>query len=91
MGIAVRRSRIEPRCDISHSAARFNEWAESSEDMMKGEVERLRAAQAKEVMPLIGPLLDAWEMLDNGTRSDLEIDAPNLCEALDRIATAVAA
>lgn len=58
---------------------------------MASEVEKLRAKQAKKVMPLIGPLLDAWEMLDNGTRSDLEIDAPNLCAALDKIASAVAA
>ena len=58
---------------------------------MASEVEKLRAKQAKKVMPLIGPLLDAWEMLDNGTMSDLEIDAPNLCAALDKIATAVAA
>ena len=58
---------------------------------MASEVERLRAEQTKAVMPLIGPLLDAWELLDNGTKGDLEIDAPNLCAALDRIATAVAA
>lgn len=34
-----------------------------------GERERLRKAQADAVMPLIGPLLDAWEhatMLDSG-------------------------
>lgn len=58
---------------------------------MKSEIEKLREEQAKAVMPLIGPLLDAWEMLDNGTKSDLEIDAPNLCSALDKISTTVAA
>ena len=58
---------------------------------MASEVEKLRAKQAKKVMPLIGPLLDAWEMLDNGTRSDLELDAPSLCSALDKISAAIEA
>ena len=29
------------------------------------EVERLRKAQSRIVMPMIGPLLDAWEQLPN--------------------------
>ena len=29
------------------------------------EIERLRKAQAAAVMPLIGPLLDAWEYIPN--------------------------
>jgi len=61
------------------------------ENDMASEVEKLRAEQAQAVMPLIGPLLDAWELLDNGTKGDLRIDAPNLANALDRISAAVAA
>ena len=34
-------------------------------DLINKELKRLRAAQAKAVMPLIGPLLDAWEQLPN--------------------------
>lgn len=30
--------------------------------------QRLRAAQARRVMPLIGPLLDAWDGLSNDQR-----------------------
>lgn len=35
---------------------------------------RLRAAQAKAVMPLIGGLLDAWDALTNDLRSDPELE-----------------
>lgn len=39
------------------------------------ERDRLRAAQAEAVMPLIGPLLDAWECCAQACREELpEID-----------------
>ena len=45
------------------------------------ELERLRAAQAHDVMPLIGPLLDAWE----GCSQDVRSEHPELDKQLRRI------
>ena len=47
---------------------------------MTDERTRLREAQAKAVMPLIGPLLDAYEALPNDIRCLPELD--DLMEAL---------
>jgi hypothetical protein len=54
---------------------------------MTNELARLRKAQAKAVMPLIGPLLDAFEGLPN----DLKLDEGlgDLVEALQAIETAM--
>lgn len=41
---------------------------------MSSEVKRLRAAQAKLVMPLIGPLLDAWEQVPNDVACTDELE-----------------
>jgi hypothetical protein len=56
---------------------------------VKRERHNLRIAQAKTVMPLIGPLLDAWENAPNDLRSDIESFAPQLAANLEAIATAV--
>ena len=45
------------------------------------ERDRLRAAQAEAVMPLIGPLLDAWECSSQACREEL----PELDKQLRRI------
>jgi hypothetical protein len=45
------------------------------------ERERLRAAQAVAVMPLIGPLLDAWECCAQACREEM----PELDKQLRRI------
>lgn len=45
------------------------------------ERDRLRAAQAEAVMPLIGPLLDAWEGCSQACREEL----PELDKHLRRI------
>jgi hypothetical protein len=50
---------------------------------------RLRADQAKRVMPLIGPLLDAWECVPNDFRSSMDDECPKLTDYLDRIAAEV--
>lgn len=48
-----------------------------------------RIIQAKAVMPLIGPLLDAWEGIPNDTKGALREDEPMLCDYLDRINAAM--
>ena len=52
---------------------------------LSAEQKRLRAAQARAVMPLIGPLLDAWEAVPNDLKGMIEEDAADLAEALDSI------
>lgn len=56
---------------------------------MKTELEKLRLAQSRRVMPLIGPLLDALDGLPNDTRETLEDDAPLLFRCLADIERAV--
>lgn len=41
-------------------------------DSIDSEIEALRKEQAAAVMPLIGPLLDAWEGVPNDLRGELE-------------------
>lgn len=52
---------------------------------MIDEVVKLRKKQAERVMPLIGPLLDAWDNTDNDTKSTLRAEYPVLCDYLDKI------
>jgi len=54
---------------------------------MASEIERLRKAQAKAVMPLIGPLLDAWEGLPNDFKGAEEFEELN--EQLEAINAAM--
>lgn len=49
------------------------------------EVKHLRRGQAKTVMPLIGPLLDAWEGLPEDLRNEIEGIAPTLAANLEAI------
>lgn len=53
-------------------------WAHVPEGRAPGlrvtERERLRAAQSKAVMPLIGSLLDAWDGLSNDLKLDPELE-----------------
>jgi len=53
------------------------------------EIERLRRAQSRAVMPLIGPLLDAWEGLSNDAKGVLQLEAATLCEYLVEIDAAM--
>lgn len=53
------------------------------------EIQRLRRAQNKAVMPLIGPLLDQWEGMSNDAKSALRWENPTLCEYLDKIDAAM--
>lgn len=48
-----------------------------------GERERERRRQNKAVMPLIGPLLDAWDDLPNDVKDDEELK--RLSEVIDKI------
>ena len=50
---------------------------------------KARAVQARQVMPLIGPLLDAWDELNNDTKGVLKEDAPTLCQYLDKLEEAM--
>jgi hypothetical protein len=45
----------------------------------------LRAEQAEAVMPLIGPLLDAWDGASNDLRTEVLDEAPGLAMYLSRI------
>lgn len=56
---------------------------------MSEEIKRLRRAQAKLVMPLIGPLLDAYEQLPNDLVSSIEDQAQGLAEAISAIQDAM--
>ena len=48
-------------------------------------VMKARAVQSRQVMPLIGPLLDAWDDLDNDTKGVLKESSPLLCKYLDKL------
>lgn len=48
-------------------------------------------AQARKVMPLVGPLLDAWETAPNDVKSDIREFATALAAHLDAINTAMEA
>lgn len=52
-------------------------------------LKKARAIQAQKVMPLIGPLLDQWEGMNNDTKSSLRWENPTLCEYLDKIEQAM--
>lgn len=53
------------------------------------EIDRLRAEQTAGVMLQIGPLLDAWDGMDNDTKAVLREDAPDLSRALIAISRAM--
>ncbi|MCP4020107.1 MAG: hypothetical protein GY750_16995, partial [Lentisphaerae bacterium] len=53
------------------------------------ERQALREQQARDVMPQIGPLLDAWEGLPNDTRHDLCEESPALANAVRLIEEAM--
>jgi hypothetical protein len=44
-----------------------------------------RRSQAEAVMPLIGPLLDAWDGLSNDARDYAEEDSPELARIIGEI------
>lgn len=53
------------------------------------EIDKLRAKQTRRVMPLIGPLLDAWEGTHNDLKGEIEELEPALFEQLQNLAKAV--
>lgn len=71
------------RDDYNTAAQRLQEIGDYAHDHSTGPAERdrLRAAQAEAVMPLIGPLLDAWECGSQSLRSE----HPELDKHLRRI------
>ncbi|MBK5958065.1 hypothetical protein CCR97_08020 [Rhodoplanes elegans] len=60
-----------------------------TEPVTEAERAALRAEQAARVMPLIGPLLDAWDGLPNDIRSLVRDEHPELGTHLNQIAAAV--
>lgn len=62
---------------------------DSSLHAVRSERKGLRLAQSKAVMPLIGPLLDAWEGLPNDAKEILRESEPVLCAHLDKINAAM--
>ena len=65
-----------PDCTTSGSPAGY-----SADEERK----QLREAQAREVMPMIGPLLDAWEQVPNDMVADLCFHAPSLTTYMEKI------
>jgi hypothetical protein len=49
----------------------------------KENVKKARAIQARKVMPMIGPLLDAWDQLPNDVRGDSDLE--QLAKHLEQI------
>lgn len=58
-------------------------------DPVSKELEQLRRKQLRAVMPLIGPLLDAWDSVPNDLKGEIEEGATDLAEALDSIRDAM--
>lgn len=56
---------------------------------IEAEHRRLRKAQAAAVMPIIGPLLDAWEAVPNDLRFEIEEHAGELAGYLSEIEDAM--
>lgn len=54
-----------------------------------GSIERLRANQAKRVMPCVGALLDAWEGTSNDEKGTLRLEYPHLCTLIEALNRAV--
>lgn len=61
----------------------------SAAGAMGAEREHLRAEQSASVMPQIGPLLDAWEGIDNDTKGLIREQAPDLSRLLGLIGRAM--
>lgn len=66
------------------------EW-EGAQGRIAKELESLRKKQAKRVMPLIGPLLDAFDQLPGDIRTGLEEDASEFVECLNKVLDAMEA
>lgn len=60
--------------DTTDSRVRLAPSALSAQERSMDERTKLRKAQARDVMPLIGPLLDAYEALPNDVRGMEELD-----------------
>lgn len=56
---------------------------------MSNELKRLRAAQAKAVMPLLGALLDAWDSMETDEKAAIEEASPDFAEAMEAIVEAM--
>ena len=56
---------------------------------IKCEQEALRTDDFKLLMPLISPLVDAFDGMTNDFRSMMRIDEPNLLKALEEISRAI--
>lgn len=63
----------------------FDDVTQSPAVVAEPERDRIRAAQITAVMPLIGPLLDAWEQADR----EVMADEPELVRWLNAINTAM--
>lgn len=58
-------------------------------DSVEAERKKLRLAQAIAVMPLIGPLMDAFEGMDSDIEYEIRNEAPGLYDALKAIGSAM--
>ena len=66
------------KCSLGISIAR---QAKAHDRIMK----RYRDAQAKKVMPLIGPLLDAWDGLSNDMVCTIDEESSSLTNIIAKI------
>lgn len=63
--------------------------ADSATASQPSEIALLRDAQTRAVMPLIGPLLDAWDGMANDEKSALEEAEPAFSEAMEAVGKAM--
>mgnify|MGYP001603130379 CR=1 FL=1 len=63
----------------------------SSLHAIRSERQGLRIVQSKAVMPLIGPMLDAWDGMPNDLKAEIREAEPALCDYLDQINAAMEA
>jgi hypothetical protein len=72
-------------CKQAHSSQKQGKIM-STLHAVRRERQGLRIVQAKKVMPMVGPLLDAWEGTPNDLKADIREAAPELAMTLEAIA-----
>lgn len=72
--IHISEQEAKQRASLIKSNAKVEELVVKLPNFPRSEVDRLSAAQAEAVMPMIGPLLDAWENVDTDiTNEEVEL------------------
>jgi hypothetical protein len=88
-GLDHRDRRLPKEREVIVNGEHSNAPSHPTTDPISAERENLRSKQTRAVMPLVGPLLDAWEGLPNDLRSSIQDESVDLCEAIDAIRDAM--